>query len=55
MAKINTNTIKITASKLLKDSDPAQPLIDAELAQQLEAVIQELLGAGVLIETEIEC
>jgi len=54
MAKINTNTITITASKLLKDSDTTQPLIDNELAGQLEAIIQELLGQGVLVEIDIK-
>jgi len=54
MAKINTNTITITASKLLKDTDTTQPLIDAELAGQIEAIVQELLGAGVLVEIDIQ-
>lgn len=54
MAKINTNTIKITASKLVRDDAATQALIDAELKVQIEAIVQELLGDGVLVEIELQ-
>jgi hypothetical protein len=54
MAKINTNTIKITASKLVRDNASTQAIIDAELSAQIEAIVQELLGEGVLVEIELQ-
>ena len=50
MAKINEQTLVITISQLVKDSDNLQPLLSAEVIAQLEAVVAELAGAGVLVE-----
>jgi hypothetical protein len=50
MAKINEQTLVITVSQLVKDSADIQPLLSAEIISQLEAVVAELAGAGVLVE-----
>ena len=50
MAKINEQTLVITVSQLVKDSANLQPLLSAEVVAQLEAVVAELAGTGVLVE-----
>jgi hypothetical protein len=50
MAKLNEEMIVIKISELLKDSDETAPILDAEMCVSLEAVIQELAGAGKLVE-----
>jgi len=52
MAKINTSTIVVTASKLVKSDADESILIDDELITQLEAVLTELIGGDALIEIE---
>jgi translation initiation factor IF-2 len=54
MAKLQSETIKITVSKLLKDTDKEDILLTAETMASLEVVIQELAGAGTLIEIDVE-
>jgi hypothetical protein len=50
MAKLNEEMIVIKISELLKDSDESRIILDAEMCASLEAVIQELAGAGKLVE-----
>jgi hypothetical protein len=50
MAKINEQTLVITVSQLVKDNTDLQPLLSADTVAQLEAVVGELAGAGVLVE-----
>ena len=50
MAKINEQTIVITISQLVKDSDTAAPLLNADALASLEAVIAELSVPGALVE-----
>ena len=53
MAKIIEQIIAIKFSKLTKNSDPQdENLIPAELSTNLEAVAQELVGEGVIVEIE---
>ena len=52
MAKIAETVIVVKASRLLKDGDEASAVLDGEAITQLSAVIEELAGAGVLIEIE---
>lgn len=52
MANLQTETIKITLSKMIKNSDTETLIIDAEMIASLEAVISELAGAGVMVEFE---
>jgi hypothetical protein len=50
MAKMHTETLVITVTKLLKDSDAADVILADETVASLEAVVQELAGAGALVE-----
>ncbi len=50
MAKIAETAFVVKASKLLRDNDPDQPILDNEMINQIEAVIQELAGEGTLVE-----
>jgi len=54
MAKINSTSIAITVSELVKDDSPAKTLLNDEIIAQLEAVITQLASenaqGGVLVE-----
>ena len=50
MAKINEDVVTIRVSELLKDSDSESIIMDDEFVGNIEAVVQELVGAGKLIE-----
>ena len=52
MAKINSTNLVITLSRLVKDTDPDAPVLTDETRAQLEQIIAELAGAGVLIEIQ---
>jgi hypothetical protein len=54
MAKLHEEIIVVKVSKLLKDNEPASPIIGTETVASLEAVIQELAGQGVLVEIATE-
>ena len=50
MAKINQDKITITISEMVRDDDPTAVILDAEVLEQLLAVIQELVGEKRLVE-----
>ena len=50
MAKLNEQMLVIKVSELLKDSQEATTILNAELIGQLEAVITELAGPGKVVE-----
>jgi len=50
MAKLHEEIIVVKVSKLLKDSEQPAPIMSADTVNSLEAVIQELAGANVLVE-----
>ena len=52
MAKIQEKVLTIKLSKLLKDNDSEVAILDDETLVQLYQVIQELAGAGTLVEME---
>ena len=52
MAKINSTNMVISLSKLVKDSDPAEPVLNDETRAQLEVILTELAGPGVLVEIQ---
>lgn len=53
MAKIQTETIVIVLSKLVKDSELGEELIAGhEVQDALEQVVQELVGDKVIVEIE---
>jgi len=50
MAKLQEDTLVIKISKLIKDSEDAGTALTEDLVTSLEAVVQELAGAGTLVE-----
>lgn len=54
MAKLHEEIIIVKVSKLLKDSDVVAPIMSEDTLSSLEAVIQELAGAGALVEIASE-
>lgn len=50
MAKMQTETVVITVTKLLKDTQQEDVILTADTVVSLEAVVQELAGAGALVE-----
>ena len=50
MAKINEQTLIITVSQLIRDTDETEVLLSPDVIAQLEAVVAELAGAGTLVE-----
>lgn len=52
MAKINQQTLIITLSQMVKNDTAESPVLSQELVDQLEAVIAELAGHGVMVEID---
>lgn len=53
MAKIVSETIVVTFSKIVKSADDIEEsIIGEEVQQALEQVAQELVGSGVVVEVE---
>ena len=50
MAKLNEDMVVIKLSELLKDSDPQRKILDQDIVSTIEAAVQELVGAGKLVE-----
>jgi|TARA_R110000803_G_scaffold163762_1_gene227453 hypothetical protein len=50
MAKIVEDIVAIKLSKIAKDDAEASTIITEEIASQLEAVVQELVGDAVIVE-----
>jgi len=50
MAKLQEDVLVIKISKLIKDSDQAGTALTEDIITSLEAVVQELAGAGTLVE-----
>jgi len=50
MAKLQEDVLVIKISKLIKDSDEAGTALTEDIITSLEAVVQELAGAGTLVE-----
>ena len=50
MAKLNDDMVVIKVSELLKDSDAQRKILDQEIVNTIEAAVQELVGAGKLVE-----
>jgi hypothetical protein len=53
MAKLQEEVLVIKVSTLLKDTDAHEELLSEEVLQNLEAVMQQLVGAGALIEINL--
>jgi hypothetical protein len=50
MAKLNEDAVIIKVSELLRDDQPAAVILDSELLEQLEQVIQQLVGEKCMVE-----
>jgi hypothetical protein len=50
MAKMQTETVVITVTKLLRDSESEAQVLTNEVCDSLEVVAQELAGTGALVE-----
>ena len=53
MAILHEEVIVVKVSKLLKDSETIPVLLDAETLTSIETVVQELAGAGTLVEITV--
>jgi hypothetical protein len=53
MAKIESENIVITVSRLVKDDAPEAHIVTGEITAALEQVAQELLGTGVIVEVQV--
>lgn len=52
MAKIYTETVVITLSKLVKDNDNTDIITTDDIIAALASVAEELAGPGVVVEAE---
>jgi hypothetical protein len=56
MAKINSTSLVITVSEMVRDTDTAHVLLTPEMIAQLEAVVQQLAsesaGTSVIVEVQ---
>jgi hypothetical protein len=50
MAKIVEELVIIKVSKLVKDSDADEKLLDSKAINSIEQVVQELVGDGIVVE-----
>lgn len=54
MAKIYEESIVIKLSKLIKNDDQLESLINSETIAALEQVTQELVGNSIIVEIEVK-
>ena len=54
MAKLNSETIEIKVSELVRDDATTAEILDAELITQLLEVIEQLVGDKRLVEVNIK-
>ena len=56
MAKINSTSLVITVSEMVRDTDTEHVLLTPEMIAQLEAVVQQLAsevsGSSVIVEVQ---
>jgi len=50
MAKLQEDVLVIKISKLIKDTETEGTVLTDDVVSSLEAVVQELAGAGTLVE-----
>lgn len=50
MAKIVSQTFVVTVSKIARDADSSGALVADDFVQNLEAVVQELVGTDSVVE-----
>ena len=54
MAKMNTQTLKITVSELVANSAEISPILDDDSVKVLREVIEGIVGTNKLVELEVE-
>jgi len=52
MAKLVEEIIVVKLSKLVKDNETSHDILDNKLVDSLESTVQEMVGAGVVVEVE---
>jgi hypothetical protein len=50
MAKIQQETLTLKLSKLVRDSDSEESILTQDLIEQVEQIVQELVGKDVIVE-----
>jgi len=53
MARLNETQLIIKVSKLQKDKEDDDVLLNSDTVEQLETIITELVGAGVVVEASV--
>jgi len=53
MARLNETQLIVKISKLQKDNEDDDVLLNNDTVEQLETIIAELVGAGVVVEASI--
>lgn len=53
MAKIVSENIVITLSRISKEGQDLSSLTTSEMKQTIEQIVQELVGDGVVVEVEV--
>lgn len=53
MAKMSQNTLVISVSKLLRDTEEDKSLVTPEIIEQLEAILVELVGEQAMVEVTL--
>ena len=54
MAKLNSDTIEIKVSELVKDDAPNAVILDADLLTQILEVVEQLVGDKRLVEINLK-
>ena len=53
MAQIQTETVVVTISRLVKENEEKETILTDEITTALEQVVQELVGTTYVVEAEI--
>lgn len=54
MAKIVSEALVIEISRLSKDNENLDPIVDQDIAATLEQVVKELVGDGAVVEVIVQ-
>jgi hypothetical protein len=52
MAKLVSENVLVTLSRVVKDGEEAAPALNAEAIATLEALVAEIVGAGIVVEVQ---
>jgi len=53
MARLNETQLTVKVSKLQKDKEEDDVLLNNDTMEQIEAIITELVGSGVVVEVNV--